>query len=323
MVRFLGIAIFGLAVLLQASEAIASALVLRLVSQAPFDHPHGRIVRAFKEGVEGVAGDVVVEIYPAVHLYRDEEAPDAVAVGAVDLGALQLSQFAGRVPAAAAFTVPFLFDTDARALAATLPGAPLRVAIDAAILKTGVRVLSWQVGGGSLLLSRDAPMRRPADLKGRVVRVAGAEAIRLAERLGATPVPMAEEEGASAVRRGTVGAALAFAPLGASAEGMGAVTATLGARRVDVLTINEKVWRSLSPHQRAAMQEAARRAEDEARAEAAAPAASPCGGRLRVVCLSAAERALWRGAAKPQIAAFLERAAPLGGVLRDAAGALK
>jgi C4-dicarboxylate-binding protein DctP len=177
------------------------------------------------------------------------------------------------------------------------------------------------VGGGSLLLARDAPIRRPADLAGKVVRVAGEPSTRLALILGATPVPMAEEEGASAVRRGTVQAALAFAPVGPAAQGMGAVTATLGARRMVVVAVNERIWRSLSPHQQEALKTAARHAEAASGRAAAEGPEYPCGIR-EAVCLSSAERALWRAAARPQIEDFLRRAAPLDGVLRAAAGPL-
>ncbi len=323
--RILAAGLIGLAAALHAAAAAAAPpLVLRLISQETFDHPHGRILQTFKKEVEGEARDLVIEIYPVTHLFKDEEAPGAIAAGtAVEMGALHLEQFADRVPAAAAFAIPFLFETDARALAAGRRGAPLRTAIDAAILNTGVRVLLWRVGGGSVLLSRDAPVRRPSDLAGKVVRVAGEASARFAERLGATPVPMPEAAGAAAVRRGTVQAALAFAPVDAAAEGMGAVTATLGARRVDVVAINEKAWRSLSPHQRAAIEAAAQRAEAAREKALAEESGQGCGGIRPAVCLTVAERVLWRAAARPLIEDFLRHAGTLNGALRAAAGPLK
>ena len=73
------------------------------------------------------AAAIAVEIYPGAQLYTDREVPTAVASGQIEMGVSSLMRFAGSVPAVDIFTVPFLFDTEARVRAATAPriaGAP-------------------------------------------------------------------------------------------------------------------------------------------------------------------------------------------------------
>ncbi len=89
------------------------------------------------------------------------------------MGLVSLTRYVGDVPAVDIFYTPFTFNTEELVRKATAPGSPVRAPLDDAILKTGSRVLWWQAYGGSVLLTKDKPVRTPADIKAKKVRVFG------------------------------------------------------------------------------------------------------------------------------------------------------
>jgi C4-dicarboxylate-binding protein DctP len=168
------VACFMAAVAALAAAPADAAKTLRLTLQLPLKHHLGQNVQAFKEEVERETnGAIKIEIYPSAQLYKDKEVPQAVGSGSIELGVVSLAQYAGTIPAVDIFYVPFMFSTVEQVRKATAPGSPVRQPIDEAILKTGARVLWWQAFGGTIILSKGAPIRLPEDMKGKKVRVFG------------------------------------------------------------------------------------------------------------------------------------------------------
>ncbi|MBN2751115.1 MAG: TRAP transporter substrate-binding protein DctP [Rhodospirillaceae bacterium] len=322
-------ALAGLGLVLPSGFADA-ATVLRLTSQMPAKHHIGQNLLAFKKEVESVSkGDLKIEIYPASQLYKDAETPQAVSSGAVDMGSVSLAQFAGTDPAADVFYVPFLFDTEARVRAATAPGSPIRTALDAVILKTGTRVLWWQAFGGSILLSKGEAIQKPEDMKGKKVRVFGRTLGNFIEAVGGAPTMLSGSEQFLAYQRGTVDAGMTgitTVPARKLYQVMDAMTVTNNADVEFIVIVNEKVWQSLSDQQRAIIETAGRRVETALRDEVSrieADALKVTKTKMKVVELTAAERAAWRSATKPVIAQYVEWTGPLGQKLIDEAHKLQ
>src|SRR5699024_9549877 len=152
--------------------AANAAQTLRFTSQLPPKHILGQNIEALKNLVEQrTDGEVTVEIYDSGQLYKGTEVPQAVSSGAVDMGIVELGVYGGTVPAAGAFSVPFLFPTDEAIRKATSPDSAVRQGIDNAILETGSKVIWWQAYGAVQMLSKKAPVRSPDDLKNKKVRV--------------------------------------------------------------------------------------------------------------------------------------------------------
>ncbi|WP_337998018.1 TRAP transporter substrate-binding protein DctP [Oleispirillum naphthae] len=322
-------AVVGLGLALTAADA-GAATVLRLTSQMPAKHHVGQNLLAFKAEVEKESkGDLKIEIYPASQLYKDEETPQAVSTGAVDMGSVSLAQFAGTVPAVDVFYVPFLFDTEARVRAATAPGSPIRTELDAAILKTGTRVLWWQAFGGSILITKGFSVHMPDDLKGKKVRVFGKTLGKFIEAVGGAPTMLSGSEQFLAYQRGTVDAGMTgitTVPARKLYQVTDGLTVTNNADVEFIVIVNEKAWQGLTAKQRAIIETAGRKVEASLRDEVSrleADALAINKTKMKVVELTDAERAAWRAATKPVIAEFVQWTGPIGQKLIDEALKLK
>ena len=241
----------------------SEAKTLRVTLQLPLKNHLGQNISAFKEQVEKESGgSLTIEIYPSAQLYKDSEVPQAVASGSIEMGIASITRFAGTVPAVDIFYVPFLFDNQAKVEAATAPGSTIRGPIDAAILKTGARILWWQAYGGAIMLSKGDPIRTPADMKGKKVRVFGKTLGKFVETLGGAPTLMSGSKQFLAYQRGTVDAGmtgLSTIPSRKLNQVMDSVSLTNHANVEFVVLINEKVWQGLTDKERSVISAAGRR----------------------------------------------------------------
>ncbi len=113
---------------------------LRITLQLPLKSHLGQNLVMFKDEVEKESeGDIKVEIYDSAQLYKDNEVPQAVGSGSIEMGVATLTRYVGEIPAVDIFYVPFMFNSDAKVRAAVAPGS----AADRAGLKAGDIVLSF------------------------------------------------------------------------------------------------------------------------------------------------------------------------------------
>ena len=307
-----------------------AARTLRVTLQLPLTSPLGRNLLAFEERVEAESGGAIdVEIYPGAQLYTDREVPAAVASGQIEMGVSSLMRFAGAVPAVDIFTVPFLFDTEARVRAATAPGSPVRAPLDEAMAAKGARPLWWQPYGFSLIMLRDGVARRPEDLAGRKIRTFGKALEAFVDVLGGGAVNISGSRQFLAYERGAVDGGMT-GPLTVKDRKLWQVldSATLTDHSAVefVVLINESLWQGLDAGERALLTGAARAAEARLRdafpALAAAALAEAEANGMTVHRPNADEKAAWRRAAEPLRPLYLERAGALGAELLAAAEAL-
>ena len=150
---------------------------LRITLQLPLKAHLGQNLLMFKEEVEKESkGDIKVEIYDSAQLYKDKEVPQAVGSGAIEMGVASLTRYVGEIPAVDIFYRALHVQHRRKVRAAVAPGSAVRQPIDDAILKTGSRVLWWQAYGGAIMLSKGGPLKTPADIKDKKVRVFGTHA---------------------------------------------------------------------------------------------------------------------------------------------------
>lgn len=292
---------------------------LRISLQLPLKHHLGQNLLDFKQEVEKESnGSLKIEIYPSAQLYKDNEVPQAVSSGAIEMGVASLTRYAGTIPAVDITYVPFMFDSPEKVVKGTAAGSPIRNALDSAILGTGTRVLWWQAYGSSIILSKKKAISTPADMKGMKVRVFGKTLGDTISTVGGVPTMMSGSEQFLAYQRGTVDAGMTGITAVKSRklyEVMDYMTLTYDADIEFIVIINEKVWQGLSDDERAIITKAGHRVEKELRDQMVA-IEKECldfvQDKIEVVELTAEERAQWREATKPVVDRYVERSGELG-----------
>jgi C4-dicarboxylate-binding protein DctP len=260
-----------LTLFLPATTAQAQQIKLKANLQVPVSNPfYGVSLVRFKEEVERRSGNALaIEIFDKAQLYQTDQVIDALSSGAIDIGVTTSFEYAKKVAAVAILDQPFLFNFEALVRAAAMPESELRKLIDEAILaKTGVRVLWWQSGGGSIFLSNTADVGDSERIKGRRVAVTGKANAEIVRRCGGEPSVVPIEKVAESIGEGS----LDMAVLGVAAiQGRGLWKATNRITRTGhsvlefFLGINESAWQSLSADNQALLAEAARVVERETR----------------------------------------------------------
>ncbi|MCP5264785.1 MAG: TRAP transporter substrate-binding protein DctP [Burkholderiaceae bacterium] len=315
------------AILLGGSFAAEAKTTLRLTLQLPLKSSLGQNVAAFKKEVEAASkGDLEIQIYDSAQLYKDKEVPQAVGSGAIEMGVSSITRFAGQIPAVDVLYVPFLFNTSDLVRKAVAPGSPVRGPIDAAVLKTGNRILWWQAYGSNVVLSKGAFIKTPADFKGKKARVFSKSLATWVSSMGGAPVNTAGSEQYLAYQRGTVDIGMTGPTTIKSRkiyEVMDHITLVNNAVIEFVVVINDKKWKSLTDAQRkviaaAAVKVEAQLRDHQARLESESIEVGKKNG-MKVHEPTADEVKAWKATAKPVIDQFLKASGALGKQVYEAA----
>jgi C4-dicarboxylate-binding protein DctP len=321
----------ALLISVSSAASLAADTTLRISLQLPLKSHLGQNLLLFKNEVEkNSGGKVEVQIYDSAQLYKDKEVPQAVGSGSIEMGVASLTRFVGDVPAVDIFYVPFMFNTEELVRKAVAPGSTVRTLLDDAILETGSRVLWWQAYGGAILLSKGAPVRTPAEMKGKKVRVFGKTLGAFTEAAGGSPTLISGSEQYLAYQRGTVD----YGMTGVSGvksrklwEVMDHITVTNHADIEFIVLINEKFWEGLSADTQKVITNAALKAEmavrDEmSKIEADAYAAARENGMI-IYTPTAEELAAWKETAQPVIDGYKASSGALGASVLEAAQQLQ
>ena len=305
---------------------------LRLTVQLPLKSVLGQNLLQFKDEVEkATGGNLEIQIFDSGQLFDDKDVPKAVGAGQIDMGVASLARYVGDVPAVDVFHIPFVFNSDAKLRMAVAPDSPVRGPLDDAISKTGSRVLWWQAYGGTILLSKGGqPIKTPADLKGRKVRVFGKLLGSWVVSNGGTPVNVAGGEQYFAYQRGTVDIGMTGPDTIKSRrlwEVMDTVTVANMAAIEFVVVINEKIFLSLTDDERKIIVVAARGAEVKLRdsftqLEKEAIEAGRQ-NKMMIYMPNVTEMEAFRKSAEAVREEFLKASGDLGRQVHDAALALK
>lgn len=307
--------------------AQAADTTLRISLQLPMKSHLGQNLQLFKQEVEAASGgDIEVQIYDSAQLYKDKEVPQAVGAGSIEMGVASLTRYVGDIPAVDIFYQPFLFDTEEKVRKAVAPGSPVRGPIDEAISDTGATVLWWQAYGGAIMLSKGGPIRTPADMAGKKVRVFGKTLGDFAEAAGGAPTLISGSEQYLAYQRGTVDIGMTGVS-GVKSRSlwdvMDTITVTNHADIEFIVVVNTAFWESLPQAHRDIITAAARKAETTVRdavtgMEAGAYAAAEQHG-MSVYRPTAAELDQWRAVSRPVYDAYLAQTGEMGAAILAAA----
>ena len=321
-------AALGLALMATGFATGASATEkMRISLQLPLKSHLGQNLSLFEKEVEERTGGAIdVEIYDSATLYKDKEVPAAVGSGAIEAGVASLTRYVGDAPVVDVFYMPFLLNSEDKVRAAVAEGSPVRTTIEAEVAKTGGQILFWQAYGGAIMLSKGGPIKTPADLKGKKVRVFGKTLGDFVTAAGGAPTLVSGSEQYLAYQRGTVDVGMTGVSGVKSRklwEGMDTITVTNHADIEFVVVVNTDWWNGLSDQIRGHISDAARVAQDTVRdrmseIEAEAYAAAKENG-MTVVELSEDDLAQWKAVSQPVYDAYLASAGEAGKTVLDAA----
>jgi C4-dicarboxylate-binding protein DctP len=320
----------ALALATMSANAFADEVTMRISLQLPLKSHLGQNLALFKEKVEKASqGNIKVEIYDSAQLYKDKEVPAAVGSGAIEAGVASLTRYVGDIPAVDVFYMPFLFNTEDKVRKAVARGSAIRGPIDEAIKGTGSTVLWWQAYGGAILLSNGGPIRTPADMKGKKVRVFGKTLGDFVKAAGGAPTLISGSEQYLAYQRGTVDIGMTGVSGVKSRklwEVMDTITVTNHADIEFIVVVNTKWWEDLSEEKRKTIMAAAMEAEKDVRdkvsqIEADAYAAAEKNG-MAVYRPTEDEIAQWKAVSQPVYDGYREKAGEMGAAMLKAAEGL-
>jgi len=195
----------GLVAATFSAMAMAQApIVIKFSHVVAADTPKGKASEFFaKRAAELTKGKAKVEVYANSALYKDKEEMEALQLGAVQMLAPSLAKFGPLgVKEFEAFDLPFIFDDTAELHRITQ--GPIGAALLAKLEPKGIKGLAfWDNGFKSF--SANTPIKTPADLKGKKLRIQSSKVLEEEIRaVGGLPQVMAFSEVYQALQTGVV-----------------------------------------------------------------------------------------------------------------------
>lgn len=179
-------------------------IVIKFSHVVATDTPKGKAAEMFaKEVAEMTKGRVKVEVYANSTLYKDKEELEALQLGAVQMLAPTVSKFGPLgVKEFEVFDLPYIFDGYDALRKVTL--GPVGASLLAKLEPKGIKGLAyWDNGFKSF--SANTPIKTPADLKGKKMRIQSSKVLEEEIRtLGGLPQVMAFSEVYQALQTGVV-----------------------------------------------------------------------------------------------------------------------
>jgi C4-dicarboxylate-binding protein DctP len=190
--------------LLAAGCAVSAQTIIKFSHVVAADTPKGKASEFFaKKAAELTKGKVKVEVYANSALYKDKEELEALQIGAVQMLAPSLAKFGPLgVTEFEIFDFPFIFDDTADLHKVTT--GPVGAGLMAKLEPRGIKGLAfWDNGFKSF--SANTPIKTPADLKGKKLRIQSSKVLEEEVRaVGGIPQVMAFSEVYQALQTGVV-----------------------------------------------------------------------------------------------------------------------
>ena len=186
------------------SCASAEPIVIKFSHVVAVDTPKGQAAEFFKKRAEELThGMVKVEVYPNSQLYKDKEEMEALQIGSVQMLAPSLAKFGPLgVKEFEVFDLPFIFN-DYDELHKVTMGPVGKSLLDKLEPKGVTGLAYWDNGFKSF--SANTPIKTPADLKGKKLRIQSSKVLEEEIRaLHAIPQVMAFSEVYQALQTGVV-----------------------------------------------------------------------------------------------------------------------
>ena len=277
-------------------------VVIKFSHVVTVDTPKGKAAERFAQLVgERSKNRVKVEVYPNSTLYKDKEELEALQLGAVQMLAPSLSKFGPLgVRQFEIFDLPYIFPDDDAFLRVTrgAVGQQLFALLEPHQIKG---LAFWS--GGFHVISANKPLRTPADVKGLKMRIPSSKVLEANERtLGALPQVMAFSEVYQALQTGVVDGTeniLSSYTSQKYLEVQKDITLTYHTHTGYAVVVNKGFWDKLPPDLQAIVASSIGDATDYelklvADENDAALKQIRASGRVQVLALTDAERAVWK-----------------------------
>ncbi|MBC7951072.1 MAG: TRAP transporter substrate-binding protein DctP [Rhodospirillaceae bacterium] len=286
--------------------------------QDPSQDTAAAMAAEFKREVERrTDGTVTVAIFPEAQLGGNRDLGKLVAAGTIQSALVTVGGLAPHYPLIAAIQMPFALDSAASA--ARVFDGPFGLALAADIEKrAGITVLGFGDSGGFHILTNSRrPIHRPKDVAGLKLRtIPGLDTLdAMIKGMGGVPVKTSSREELTALATGILDGQMNPAPVIVTRrydEVQKYATLTNHLYAPYVWLFNAASLASLSPDQQSAVRASASQAIASGRTAAKTLETSARGlptlrRRMEVVELSPAERAEFRAATQPPVAAAIAR----------------
>ena len=198
------LAVLAAASVFLAGTALAEPISIKFSHVVAQDTPKGLAAEFFKKRAEELTqGKVKVEVYPNSQLYKDKEEMEALQLGAVQMLAPSLAKFGPLgVKEFEVFDLPFIFN-DYDDLHKVTKGPAGKALLDKLAPKGILGLAYWDNGFKSF--SANSPMKTPADLKGKKLRIQNSKVLEEQMRtIKAIPQMLAFSEVYQALQTGVV-----------------------------------------------------------------------------------------------------------------------
>ncbi len=292
---------------LLAGPAFAEPISIKFSHVVAVDTPKGQAAEFFKKRAEELtAGKVKVEVYPNSQLYKDKEEMEALQLGAVQMLAPSLAKFGPLgVKDFEVFDLPFIFHNDADLHKITQ--GPVGQGLLAKLEPKGIKGLAyWDNGFKSF--SANTPIKTPADLKGKKLRIQSSKVLEEQMRaLQAIPQVMPFSEVYQALQTGVVDGTenpISNFYTQKMQEVQKYMTITDHGYLGYAVIVNKKFWEELPADIRGQLETAMKEATDYANSIAKEKndkdlEAVKASGKTEVTVLTEAERAAFKAALVP------------------------
>ena len=251
--------LLGLGILLASCSAGPDRQVLRLAHGLNQDHPvHEAMEHMAKRLGELSGGEMSMVIYSGGQLGSEREVIELLQVGAIAMTKVSTISMEGFADDMRVFSVPYIFEDNAhywRVLNGAV-GQDLLDSLSPVLLKG----LGYYDAGSRSFYMTDAPIKTPADLAGKKVRVLPSRAsIDMVKALGGSATPISWGELYTALQQGVVDGAENNPPsyyLSKHYETSKFYTLDEHTSVPDLLIISTRVWDSLSAEEQAWLKQA-------------------------------------------------------------------
>ncbi len=156
---------------------------------------------------EKSGGKFRVRSFQGGEMVKQEFVPTAIPQGTVDISLTTMDTWSGRIPEVSILTTPLWNKSMQWTRDNLKPGNPIFDYFDTKFREQGAVVLAL-FDIGPAVVSTNFPLKVPADVKGKSVRVYSRGAGLVIQELGGSPVTMGVGDVYSALQRGTVDGAM-------------------------------------------------------------------------------------------------------------------
>lgn len=295
-------------------------VTMRLSHQFPPAHHNARVIAAFAEEVAARSGgQVQVQVFPAEQLARAGENFPGVARGAFEAAAAVNFQWGTTIPEMNAMTIPYMF-TDLPRIR-RFPGSEAARFLEGLLERRAVRNLMWlYTTRMSIFTSNRRPIVNLEDFRGLKIRGLNPLTDHALSAVGAAPSAMPGPEVPQALQSGVLDAGLTDVSAAVSRrfyeiQRFGTVAPYFSV--ISHVYVNPRWWNGLAPAHRAAIEAAARKAEQD-QIQITEDTAAAAVGELRARGMTIheqtpAESEAWRAVMQQPVIEAFNRSAPEGG----------